>query len=168
MLESRAFARSFFQPMAPQQFIAAREGSEVGPASLPQLHPCWLAVNTSFSKCQQRMSYQELQKHRILPLTEVDDPSQVHGIPLLSTSSFFWNSVAVCSSYSTTSLPPKNPQRWSVCKVSGLLERTSSKPRNETPYPLLPILGFNFFSSMEFIPFSTVIDREGNGQRRDK
>lgn len=88
MLESRAFARSFFQPMAPQQFIAAREGSEVGPASLPQLHPCWLAVNTSFSKCQQRMSYQELQKHRILPLTEVDDPSQVHGIHLLYYSFF--------------------------------------------------------------------------------
>ena len=39
MLETRAFAHSFSQPTVPQQFIAAREGSEVGSASLALAAP---------------------------------------------------------------------------------------------------------------------------------
>ena len=84
MLETRAFAHSFFQPTVPQMSTAAREESGVSPASLALAAPTLTC--TSFSKCQQRISYQELHRRRILPLTEVDDPSQVHGVHLLSCS----------------------------------------------------------------------------------
>lgn len=79
----------------PQMSIASREGSGVGPAWFGLTAPCWLAVTTSFLKCQQEVFKNKncIGICRILTRLEAADHSEVDGVcHLFSFLLLFWKS----------------------------------------------------------------------------
>lgn len=121
--ETRAFAHSFFQPMAFSSSLPL-EKEVVGPASLALAAPMLTCSVHFLFKVPAKDFLSRIAKNRIY-LNRVDDPLLCLWNP--SSSTFLGTLVAVGSLRFWTSLPlAESRQRWSVCKVSGLLERTSS------------------------------------------